>query len=92
MMKFHVTGDFLIVGLHDDPIVNTYKGSKYPVMTLSERYLSLLGCKYVSEVVLGAPYVISKELIEHLRVTVVAHGKTPIMGDPMTQVVRKYID
>lgn len=49
-------GDYLIVGLHTDPIVNIYKGSNYPIMNLHERVLSVLACKYVSEVVIGAPY------------------------------------
>jgi len=79
-------GDYLIVGLHDDAVVNAYKGSNYPVMKLSERYLSLLGCKYVSEVVLGAPYSITQELIDHFGVTVVAQGKTPVFEDPGTEM------
>lgn len=43
-------GDYLIVGLHTDPVVNRYKGSNYPIMNLHERVLSVLACKYVSEV------------------------------------------
>lgn len=38
-------GDFLIVGLHTDPVVNLYKGSNYPIMNLHERVLSVLACK-----------------------------------------------
>ena len=38
-------GDYLIVGLHTDPIVNAYKGSNYPIMNLHERVLSVLACK-----------------------------------------------
>lgn len=38
-------GDYLIVGLHTDPIVNRYKGSNYPIMNLHERVLSVLACK-----------------------------------------------
>lgn len=38
-------GDFLIVGLHTDPVVNRYKGSNYPIMNLHERVLSVLACK-----------------------------------------------
>jgi ethanolamine-phosphate cytidylyltransferase len=38
-------GDFLIVGLHTDPIVNQYKGGNYPIMNLHERVLSVLACK-----------------------------------------------
>lgn len=38
-------GDYLIVGLHTDPIVNQYKGGNYPIMNLHERVLSVLACK-----------------------------------------------
>lgn len=48
-------------------------------MNLHERVLSVLACKYVSEVVIGAPYVITKELMDHFKVDSVVHGKTRIM-------------
>lgn len=74
-------GDFLIVGLHTDPVVNRYKGSNYPIMNLHERVLSVLACKYVSEVVIGAPYSVTEDLMEHFKVDVVCHGKTHISDD-----------
>ena len=43
--KARAEGDFLIVGLHTDPIVNRYKGYNYPIMNLHERVLSVLACK-----------------------------------------------
>jgi len=77
-------GDFLIVGLHTDPIVNTYKGSNYPIMNLQERVLSVLACKYVSEVVIGAPFIVSKDLVDHFNVAVVVHGNVQSKPDPVT--------
>ncbi|XP_023020118.1 phosphoethanolamine cytidylyltransferase isoform X2 [Leptinotarsa decemlineata] len=74
-------GDYLIVGLHTDPVVNRYKGSNYPIMNLHERVLSVLACKYVSEVVIGAPYSVTKDLMEHFKVDIVVHGETPVMND-----------
>lgn len=71
-------GDFLIVGLHTDPVVNSYKGSNYPIMNLHERVLSVLACKYVNEVVIGAPYCVTEDLLDHFKVDVVCHGQTPI--------------
>jgi len=53
-------------------------------MNLHERVLSVLACRYVDEVVIGAPYVVSQDLLDHLNVSVVAHGKTSIMEDPET--------
>jgi len=78
-------GDFLIVGLHTDPIVNLYKGSNYPIMNLHERTLSVLACKYVSEVVIGAPYIVTADLLDHFSVAIVAHGKTNLSNDPVSQ-------
>lgn len=74
-------GDYLIVGLHTDPVVNQYKGGNYPIMNLHERTLSVLACKYVNEVVIGAPYYVSEDLMNHFRVDVVCHGQTPIAND-----------
>uniref|UniRef100_A0A0A9VZW4 ethanolamine-phosphate cytidylyltransferase n=1 Tax=Lygus hesperus TaxID=30085 RepID=A0A0A9VZW4_LYGHE len=74
-------GDFLIVGLHTDPTVNRYKGHNYPIMNLHERVLSVLACKYVNEVVIGAPYSVTQELLSHFDVDVVCHGRTPIASD-----------
>lgn len=47
--KAHKQGDYLIVGLHTDPIVNKYKGSNYPIMNIHERVLSVLACKVVNK-------------------------------------------
>lgn len=77
-------GDFLIVGLHTDPCVNMYKGSNYPIMNLHERTLSVLACKYVSEVVIGAPYIVTKDLLDHFNIAVVSHGKANPPNDPIT--------
>uniref|UniRef100_A0A1I8P7U8 ethanolamine-phosphate cytidylyltransferase n=2 Tax=Stomoxys calcitrans TaxID=35570 RepID=A0A1I8P7U8_STOCA len=76
--KAHELGDYLIVGLHTDPVVNSYKGSNYPIMNLHERVLSVLACKYVNEVVIGAPYCVTEDLLDHFKVDVVCHGQTPI--------------
>ncbi|GFO00997.1 ethanolamine-phosphate cytidylyltransferase [Plakobranchus ocellatus] len=65
--KAAALGDFLIVGIHTDPVVNRYKGANYPIMNMHERTLSVLACKYVSEVVIGAPYAVTPELMEHFK-------------------------
>ena len=61
-------GDYLIVGLHTDLEVNRYKGSNYPIMNLHERVLSVLACKFVNQVIIGAPYYVEKELIKQFKV------------------------
>ncbi|KAJ1500437.1 Ethanolamine-phosphate cytidylyltransferase [Coelomomyces lativittatus] len=66
-------GDFLLVGIYDDLTVNQLCGSQYPLMHLHERVLSVLSCRYVDEVVIGAPYRVTKELLEKVyKVHVVA--------------------
>uniref|UniRef100_A0A3P9LFR1 ethanolamine-phosphate cytidylyltransferase n=1 Tax=Oryzias latipes TaxID=8090 RepID=A0A3P9LFR1_ORYLA len=72
---------YIIAGLHFDQEVNRYKGKNYPIMNIHERTLSVLACRYVSEVVIGAPFAVTKDLIDHLRVDLVCHGKTEIYPD-----------
>jgi len=71
-------GNYLIVGLHTDMDVNKYKGSNYPIMNLHERVLSVLACKYVNQVIIGAPYNVSKEVIDQFKINKVVHGKTKV--------------
>nr|XP_054763001.1 ethanolamine-phosphate cytidylyltransferase-like isoform X1 [Lytechinus pictus] len=71
-------GNYIIVGLHGDQEVNRYHGSNYPIMNLHERTLSVLACRYVDEVVIGAPYRVTSELLDHFDVDVVVQGKTEI--------------
>ena len=47
-------GDFLLVGLHADEAVAERRGAHLPIMDLHERSLSVLACRYVNEVILGA--------------------------------------
>lgn len=74
-------GDYIIVGLYSDKIINRYRGPKFPIMNLQERVLSVLACKYVNEVVMEAPYSITEELIDHFKIDLVCHGKTQIELD-----------
>lgn len=80
-------GDYVIVGIYSDKVINRHRGPKYPIMNLQERVLSVLACKYVHEVVMEAPYTITEELIDHFKIDFVCHGKTAIEldehgGDP----------
>lgn len=72
---------YLIVGLHSDQEVNRYRGANHPIMNLNERTLSVLACRYVNEVVIGAPYTIDKNVMEHFNVDVVVHGSTNVLPD-----------
>ncbi|KAJ3216744.1 Ethanolamine-phosphate cytidylyltransferase [Dinochytrium kinnereticum] len=75
-------GDYLLVGIHDDATVNNIRGSNYPIMNVYERALSVLACKYVDEVIIGAPYSVTKDVLESVfKVSIVAHGTTEYEPD-----------
>lgn len=79
-------GDYLMVGIHSDQVVNQYKGGNHPIMSLHERVLSVLAYKPVSEVIIGAPFTVTSELIERFNIQIVAQGsRTPfhvLPGEP----------
>jgi ethanolamine-phosphate cytidylyltransferase len=68
-------GDFLLVGIHDDRTINKLMGKNYPIMNLHERVLNVLSCKWVDEVILGAPEEVTSEMISTMGIKVVAHHK-----------------
>lgn len=69
-------GDFLFVGVLGDDVVNYFKGHNYPILSLHERVLMVLACKYADDVIIGAPYQISKDMIKSLNVSKVVQAKT----------------
>lgn len=69
-------GEFLYVGVWPDDTVNYYRGSNYPILSLHERVLMVLACKYVDDVVIGAPYEISTDLIKSLNIKKVVQAKS----------------
>jgi len=79
--KVREHGDYVIVGLHTDPQVNRYKGFNFPIMNIHERTLSVLAYRCVDEVVIGAPYAVTSEMLDHFNVSLVCHGMTNVMPD-----------
>ena len=67
-------GDYLIVGIHSDATVNKRRGGNLPLMNLHERVLSVLGCKYASDVLIDAPAEITPDMIASLKISEVVHG------------------
>lgn len=67
-------GDFLLVGIHTDEDVQKRRGVHLPIMNLHERALSVLACKYADEVVIGAPTVITEDIITTFNISVVVRG------------------
>lgn len=67
-------GDYLIVGVYGDPLVNKLQGLNLPIMTLHERVLSVLGCRHVDDVLIDAPLKITPEMIASLNIAVVVQA------------------
>lgn len=69
----------VMVGIHEDHVVNQHKGLNYPIMNLFERCLCVLQCRYVDALVVGAPYMPSPAFLHSLpaRLDSVVHGPTP---------------
>lgn len=68
LKKARAMGDFLYVGVWPDEVVNHYRGQNYPILSLHERVLMCLACKYVDDVIIGAPYQITNDLIKSLNI------------------------
>lgn len=70
----------VVVGIYDDKTINTHKGMNYPVMNLFERSLCVLQCRYVDAVVLGAPWKISRHILDKIpgKVEAIFHGPEPV--------------
>jgi len=65
-------GDFLLVGIHADETVESYK--RTPILTMEERIRSVEGCRFVDEVVPNAPLEITREWIEQNKIDLILHG------------------
>ncbi|KAJ8683917.1 hypothetical protein QAD02_019709 [Eretmocerus hayati] len=67
-------GDFLIVGLYSDEDI--CEDREEPIMNLMERAFNVLACRYVDDVVFGAPMKVTEELMDHFKVDLVCCGIT----------------
>jgi len=67
-------GTFLLVGIHEDSTVRQRKGPSFPVMNLNERVLNVCACKWVDEVIIGAPNGVTEDILKTWGVSVVVRG------------------
>ncbi|KAK4373061.1 hypothetical protein RND71_008445 [Anisodus tanguticus] len=67
-------GDFLLVGVYTDETISELRGHQYPLMNLHERSLSVLACRYVDEVIIGAPWEVTRDMVTTFNLSVVVHG------------------
>ena len=72
LKKARALGEYLIVGVHADNLMDEYK--RRPILTMEERLASVAGCRYVDEVLPNAPYVLDRAWIEKHRIDLLVHG------------------
>ena len=74
-------GDYLLVGVHADETVMSYK--RRPILSMEERVASVEGCRYVDEVVSNAPLMIERAWIKQHNIDLIMHGDdvTPEMEE-----------
>lgn len=65
-------GDWLIVGVLSDDAAASYK--RHPIMSLAERVAVIECCRYVDEVIVGAPCQLTREFLAEHDITTVVHG------------------
>merc|ERR1712224_744004 len=70
--------------VHSDAVVNQQRGYNYPILAMHERVLSVLGCRYVDDILLDAPWHITEEMIATLGIAVVARGSVHDCSDCCT--------
>lgn len=61
----------MIVGVHSDAAVNREQGQNLPLMNLHERVLSVMGCRLVDDVLIDAPYEITSDMVNRLKISTV---------------------
>lgn len=64
--------DELIVGIHSDEDVESYK--RRPVLTMKERCLAAAQCRFVDGVLPGAPLILTAKFLDDNQIDVVFHG------------------
>ena len=72
LRKAREHGDYLLVGVHSDETVASYK--RKPILTMDERVASVEGCRYVDEVIPDAPLSVERAWIEKYNIDLVMHG------------------
>ena len=83
-------GDVLVIGVHDDKDVETYK--RRPVLTMTERIKVVESCKYVNEVIPYAPITITKDYLDrnYIDIVVTVDNRPPSQLKLMYEIPLKY--
>ncbi|EPS64234.1 hypothetical protein M569_10547, partial [Genlisea aurea] len=83
LKKAKQLGDFLLVGLYADQTVSWLRGDRFPLMNLLERSLSVLACQYVDDIIIGAPFAVTKDMISTFNISLVVRGSISEDNNPL---------
>jgi len=72
LKKAKQQGRNLIVGIHSDQTIESYK--RKPIMTMDERIAVVEACRYVDRVIPNAPLVITEDYMKNNRIDLVVHA------------------
>jgi len=72
LRRARALGDVLVVGVHSDETVASYK--RAPIMSMDERIRVVEACRYVDEVVADAPLQLTDEYLREHALDLVVHG------------------
>ncbi|KAJ0414114.1 hypothetical protein BJY00DRAFT_45657 [Aspergillus carlsbadensis] len=81
---------YVVAGVHDDDVINHWKGLNYPIMNIFERGLCVLQCRYIHAVIFSTPFSPSQKYLQAMPLgqpDAVYHGPTtfiPLTYDPYT--------
>lgn len=76
------------MGVFGDSLVNELYGMNLPLMNLHERVLSVMGCRFVDDVLIDAPYFISEDMISRLNISEVVVVTENDFEDPTIHDMR----
>ena len=72
LVKARAFGDCLLVGVHSDEVLESYK--RKAVLTMQARAASVAGCRWVDEVLPNAPIKVDRAWIRKHNIQLVVHG------------------
>ena len=95
LKKAKAMGDYLIVGVHSDEQITSYK--RRPIFSEQDRYEIMRGCRYVNEVIEAAPLVMTKDFLLNNNIDLVVRGDDTSQqhleqqADPISMGIMRYV-